>query len=241
MTLIIRSYKNFILLNGMLRSIENDTFFVKNVNGNIEILDDEDMGVHKTSFCVGSNISIDNNIVSINGFKIKVVGSSIHIDGKATNVLLNGDELLNKSNNGVFEKREKAENEYSEIRIDKNSINSINIVASGSIIVNDIECLSKTDLALAIKGSGDIAIRDFKFQLSSLNLSVMGSGDLEVWGANSKNVNASVVGSGDILMEDCFFDTAQLSVMGSGDITGKKTSSKNVSKSIMGSGGISGF
>lgn len=240
MTLIIRSYKNFILLNGMLRSIENDTFFVKNVNGNIEILDDEDMGVHKTSFCVGSNISIDNNIVSINGFKIKVVGSSIHIDGKATSVLLNGDELFNANNNTISVTKKKSENEYNEFKIDKNTLCSLSVVSSGSIIINDITCLNK-DLGLAVKGSGDINIRDVEFQLSSLNLSVMGSGDLNVFGASARSVNASVMGSGDILMEDCSFDAVQLSVMGSGDITGKRTSSKNVSKSIMGSGGISGF
>lgn len=242
MNLIIRSCKNFILANGVLRSIENDTFFIKGLGENVEILDDDNMGTtrNQSSFC-NSGVSINNNVVSINGFRIKVVGSSVHIDGKATSVLLNGSELLDKSNNGTFETKKKSENEFRELRVDKNSINSISVAASGSIIINDIECLNKADLMLAIKGSGDIAIRDFKFQLSSLNLSVMGSGDLEVWGADSKNVNASVMGSGDILMEDCSFDTVQLSVMGSGDITGKKTSSKNVSKSIMGSGNINGF
>ena len=106
---------------------------------------------------------------------------------------------------------------------------------------------------LAIGGSGSIIVQDAFNEMGDLDLSIGGSGDIEI-GGKAKNVNVSIAGSGDIKASNLSGNKCDVSIAGSGDAkvgemkalevsiagsgdVGYKGEPK-VSKSIVGSGGV---
>ncbi|MPS81649.1 MAG: DUF2807 domain-containing protein [Achromobacter sp.] len=109
---------------------------------------------------------------------------------------------------------------------------SISGTVSGQISASDILNINKTANypssakvmvgislpvapAVTIKGSGDVALADLDQQ--SLDLSISGSGDIEVSGRVA-SLRAGVTGSGDIDAHELLAESATVAVTGSGDI-----------------------
>jgi len=87
---------------------------------------------------------------------------------------------------------------------------------------------------VALSGSGDIESDDVFSGLSDLQLSISGSGDIEM-GAESQNMNCSISGSGDMEVRGST-NTLSVSISGSGDVSAYDLKAGDVSVSIAGSG-----
>ena len=89
---------------------------------------------------------------------------------------------------------------------------------------------------LIVSGSGDIKA-DEALLSKDLNLSISGSGNIDIKNLTSEKVLAEVGGSGNIKLSG-IAQSAKLDISGSGNITAKNLSSKTVDATISGSGNI---
>ena len=252
MKIIFESDNDFSIGKGKLTALGDKSFVVEK-QGNSIIISDDGMGsCNSNSQTIigngnivsrgrGNNISINNNTVCVNGFKIKVVGSSVIIDGDADEVIYNGQNILNGNFVAIDEPKEPKENEYTSYDLDAESIDSIEIKSSGSLYIRDNQCLCENNLAISIIGSGSITLNEVSHFVKNIATTIMGSGDINISKIQSDSLTASVMGSGDLEFKQSDFNNVSLSIMGSGDIDFKKCSANNVSKNIMGSGDISGI
>ena len=87
---------------------------------------------------------------------------------------------------------------------------------------------------VAISGSGDIESDDVFTGLSDLQLSISGSGDIQI-GAAAQSMNCNISGSGDMDVRGSS-STLSVSISGSGDVSAYDLKAGNVSVSIAGSG-----
>ncbi|MCB9286325.1 MAG: DUF2807 domain-containing protein [Lewinellaceae bacterium] len=110
------------------------------------------------------------------------------------------------------------------------NISGLAIGGSGSIIVKD-EFNELGDLNLSIGGSGDIEIAG---KAKNVKVSIAGSGDVKASGLSGNKCEVSIAGSGDAKVGE--MKALEVSIAGSGDV-GYKGEPK-VSKSIVGSGGV---
>lgn len=202
--------------------------------------------INSMSVC-GSNISMSGgkNQVQMNGVSITMSGSKISLKtSKNVEVEVNGVKYLPIGGDNTTAKNEADDKGYDEIDFKAADIciDAIEISGSGGVVVrNSADTFdSSSDLAVNIKGSGDIDLADIKMESCSLN--VMGSGDIKVRNTTMQNCNAQVMGSGDITFNSsCSAKRMNASVMGSGDISGGGMSVDKINKRVMGSGDISGF
>jgi len=254
MKLILESDNDFVVENGELVSVNGKSFIAEKSDDELIVSD------YRTGSCGSNNsinisgsgnsitrsfgghgISINNNVVCVNGFKIKVSGSCVTIDGEATEIIYNGNNILSDINvsENVSEPRE---NEYSTYKLDTESISEIEVKSSGSLkIKNFNQCFSEDNLSFSVLGTGDIIFATNGHFAKNINASIMGSGDINISKIQSDSLSSSIMGSGDILFKNSDFNNAILSIMGSGDINFRASSAKNVNKNIMGSGDISGI
>ncbi|MCB0578070.1 MAG: DUF2807 domain-containing protein [Phaeodactylibacter sp.] len=110
------------------------------------------------------------------------------------------------------------------------NISGLAIGGSGDIIVKD-EFSEMGDLDLSIGGSGNIEISGKAKQVS---ISIAGSGDVKASGLSGGSCNVSIAGSGNANVGE--MKALEVSIAGSGDV-GYKGDPK-VSKSIAGSGDV---
>ena len=89
---------------------------------------------------------------------------------------------------------------------------------------------------LIVSGSGDIRA-DELLSSKDLNLSVSGSGNIDIKNMTSEKVLAEVGGSGNIKLNGTT-QSAKLGISGSGNIVAKSLSAKTVDASVSGSGNI---
>jgi len=251
MKLIFESDNDFSIERGKITTL-GDSSFIAEKQGDSIVISDDGMGSCGNGNTIigngnivskgrGGNISINNNTICVNGFKIKVTGTTVVIDGDADEVIYNGQNILDSNSVSNDEPKEPRENEYTSFDIDAQSINSIEIKSSGSLYIRDNQSLSEDNLAISVLGSGNVTLDNISHFVKNIAVSVMGSGDTSISKIQSDSLTSTVMGSGDIEFVQSDFNNVSLSVMGSGDIDFKNCSAKNVSKNTMGSGDISGI
>ena len=97
----------------------------------------------------------------------------------------------------------------------------------------DAENLNYTDISVAVKGSGDIVLKNMK--VDNVNAEIAGSGDIEMKGT-AQHAILTVNGSGDISAGNLVTTNVIATVSGSGDI--ECYASKQLSARVGGSGDI---
>lgn len=110
------------------------------------------------------------------------------------------------------------------------NISGLAIGGSGSIVVKD-EFNEMGDLDLSIGGSGDIEIAG---KAKNVKVSIAGSGDVKASGLSGSNCDVSIAGSGNAKVGE--MQALEVSIAGSGDV-GYKGEPK-LTKSIAGSGNV---
>ena len=110
---------------------------------------------------------------------------------------------------------------------------------------NDVNIYGKTRLTLlvtaptlteiSVSGSGDVEVRNLN--VASFKATVAGSGDVELNNLTAKKVDLSLTGSGDIEVRGTA-DKATYSVKGSGDIDAEHLVVRELTASVSGSGDI---
>lgn len=90
--------------------------------------------------------------------------------------------------------------------------------------------------AIAIQGSGDLAMDSFKGD--ALGLSIIGSGDAHVGLVEVKDLNVSISGSGDVRVAGRA-DQQSWSISGSGDVDARALSGRSAKVNLSGSGDVS--
>lgn len=92
---------------------------------------------------------------------------------------------------------------------------------------------------LTVEGSGNITVKDAPFyEWGCCNISVNGSGDIDINGILSEFVRLSIGGSGDISAKNVKANTLDVCINGSGDVSIKKAEAEDVYNTINGSGDI---
>lgn len=107
---------------------------------------------------------------------------------------------------------------------------ALTLKGSGDMVFKDIIC---DDIRTELTGSGDVRLDKVDALRSSIVL--YGSGDITVNQKNVKRTDIELKGSGDITVSFSNCDTAESSLKGSGDIT-LKGSLKSFKKHLVGSG-----
>lgn len=90
--------------------------------------------------------------------------------------------------------------------------------------------------AIAINGSGDLAVERFK--ADNLSLSIIGSGDVHFGVVELKDLNVSISGSGDVRLAGRA-DQQSWTVSGSGDVDARALAGRAAKVNINGSGDVS--
>ena len=90
--------------------------------------------------------------------------------------------------------------------------------------------------AVSLNGSGDVTTKDLVLKSSGMQLSVMGSGDMNVE-VESARLIASITGSGDLTIKGKS-NYLQVKVKGSGDLDASLLESNVVDATVMGSGDV---
>lgn len=179
------------------------------------------------------NIHISPKKISFNGYTFNFKNGELYINGVKFNED-NNDSKLDVS-------EELKENEYLEYSLEKESINSISISSSSMLDIQDLSVLNDEDLNIVVQGSGEVITNNSGYFIKNLNLSVQGSGDIQINKFQADSCNCLVVGSGDIALKHSSFNNLNLNVVGSGDITGRNTTAEKILKNVTGSGDINGF
>lgn len=99
-----------------------------------------------------------------------------------------------------------------------------------------VRITARTLQAIAIHGSGDLAMDSFKGD--SLALTVVGSGDVHVGLVEVKDLNVNLSGSGDVRLAGRA-DQQSWTVSGSGDVDARALSGRGAKVSLSGSGDLS--
>jgi len=103
----------------------------------------------------------------------------------------------------------------------------------------DFKCKNHLDtdnLDVSLKGSGDIDLYDVI--CDRVNVSVVGSGEVKINKLQSQQSNVSLVGSGDVKINQQQVKQTRLALQGSGDIKVNFVDCGQVESSLMGSGDI---
>ena len=255
MNLIIKNSSNFKIIDGKLTS---ETKFEATKKGNDLIISSED---NQGVLAIGNNMTISNNYGNCIGVSngltsIGVCGDfkNIHISPKKISfngytfnfkngeLYINGVKFNEDNNDSKLDVSEELkENEYLEYSLEKESIVSISISSSSMLDIQDLSVLNDEDLNIVVQGSGEVITNNSGYFIKNLNLSVQGSGDIQINKFQADSCNCSVVGSGDIALKHSRFNNLNLNVVGSGDITGRNTTAEKICKNITGSGDINGF
>lgn len=128
--------------------------------------------------------------------------------------------------------RVKIDTSQDELRISWQSENRTNFSWNDDVRVKvSLPALKR----LAVRGSGDASIARFDLKQEALEITVEGSGDVQVEGLAAGSLQASIKGSGDIRASGRV-ERQQLAIAGSGDIDTARLESKQSSIAIAGSG-----
>ena len=212
MNLIINSSNSFEIVDGLIKS--NKNFDVEKKENSLIISS-------------GNNISIDGNTINIQSTSsIKINGNEIYING------IKVDDSAKKSDK---------ECEFSEYKLNKEEIESININSSGKLNIIDSSILNYDNLNINLQGSGKITTGINGVFISYLNINLKGSGKINLNKFQSDFCNCSLQGSGNISLKDSNFNKLNLNIQGSGDILGNNSTYNKITKNISGSGDIDGF
>lgn len=115
------------------------------------------------------------------------------------------------------------------------SLSNVNLNGSGNVKISTP--LSGTNSSISINGSGDIDM--IGANVNAFNCSVNGSGDIKASNIiYAKNINVAINGSGDIKLNTISSTTNKLAIQGSGEIEVDKSESVDCYTSISGSGEI---
>ncbi len=169
----------------------------------------------------------------VKAVQTKIIDDELHIENLGTNISISGSGSISIGGSG-----------------NRISVNVGNV--GGSVIVNGVNITSQINSGIAhggapavvqislpvtpditLEGSGDVELKNVSQDL--LKLVISGSGDITAEGSVNR-VLATVTGSGDICIRDLIARDALFLVIGSGDIDGHVTDS--VSAKVMGSGDI---
>jgi hypothetical protein len=194
--------------------------------------------VNGSNVIFGSNISIINNTVYVNGVRQDGNGSTT---AKKRTLMV---DVIVPSNIGLDLKAQGAtpytiEGDYSTLRLAVEGSGKIDMRGSGKKTV--LRIAGSGDVSLGHIGTGNITVAgsgnaDIASLRGDATVVVQGSGNVTIDEGDIPSLNVSVRGSGDVKI-GANVDEAFLDVMGSGDIK-VSTTPKNVSKSVMGSGRI---
>lgn len=127
--------------------------------------------------------------------------------------------------------------EFPTIYVIGNTLNSVNISGSGKFRVNDDIHVTGGSFNVHITGSGEFNAGNFFAKDANVNLSVTGSGDIDLKTIVCNSLEGSIAGSGDIDVKTLECNKLDAGVAGSGDIKiGGKA--EEVSLYVSGSGDI---
>jgi len=112
-------------------------------------------------------------------------------------------------------------------------VKGVRVSGSGNVTADEL--ITSDNIDLSISGSGNINMKDLKAE--SIKSSISGSADIMIDGANQVNtMNASISGSGSIKAQDLPVKNVEVSISGSGNCMVKATES--LQARIAGSGDI---
>lgn len=170
----------------------------------------------------------DGNIVLKQGSpaSVKVVG-----DEKAVKKLKT--EIKN-DNLEIFFSGKNRRNDESDLTvyITMPDIESLSLIGGGDLRADSSFIISTLTVSLA--GSGDIILQSLDG--NRLDVNVAGSGDFSVLGGEVKEANLNVAGSGNMSLQTLTTQDATVSVAGSGDVT--ISAIKTLNATVAGSGNV---
>lgn len=111
-------------------------------------------------------------------------------------------------------------------------LNGLDLAGSGNVVAKSTFNVSNIDFSLA--GSGDITFN--KLTAQDVEISIAGSGDVMLAGSAGEDLEISIAGSGDIDASDLPAKSVEISISGSG--TAKVHATKNLETNIVGSGSV---
>lgn len=164
--------------------------------------------------------------------KIKIAGSSSvqFVQGETTSVTMYGKEK-------DLEKME-IRNEGDQLYIGTKKQNGLNIFSNQNRIGNvTIHVTSPNLQQVSISGSGDFTA-DGNIDTDYLNISIAGSGDININDIICNSASAKISGSGRIKLGKLTTGECDFAVTGSGDINVEKAKAKQTTSKITGSGDI---
>lgn len=111
-------------------------------------------------------------------------------------------------------------------------IEGLAVAGSGNIIANDQ--IKTGTIELSIAGSGNINLE--KLSAENTNASIAGSGNINVKGNSSESLNANIAGSGNVNCNACESKNVKVDIAGSGSANVFAT--ENLTTNIVGSGDV---
>lgn len=156
----------------------------------------------------------------------------VEVSGPADAV--NKLEIKVKNNSLSIEKEKKSKKWSSKgvaVYVSMPNVKSLSIGGSGTILVEE-SFKNLGDLDLSIGGSGEI---DMKGSAKMVKLSIAGSGEIDAAGLDASTCEVSIAGSGEVYIGK--IQALDVSIAGSGEV--KYKGEPTIKKSIAGSGEIS--
>ncbi len=122
-----------------------------------------------------------------------------------------------------------------ELQVSAPMVKSVTLNGSGNISFSS-HAESRNPLNLTLNGSGDIDVRNIK--ATSLTATVNGSGDIHLGQITSRQVQATVNGSGDLTAAGVKAERTMATVNGSGDLECYSITAQSVDGAVRGSGDL---
>lgn len=187
-------------------------------------------------------VSEFNSISLIGAFKVVcTLGSKVSVMVESTKGEL--ENLQTEVKNGVLTVSRKKiagvrvaygkDNERTTVYVTVPVLKKVSLVGSGDIVVKG-KVKSDDALNVSLSGSGDIEMDDVDVKFAKFSLA--GSGDVRIANAKGLQVDLQLAGSGDMDVKSVDADGVKVSLAGSGDVKVGQVKAANVSVSATGSG-----
>ena len=172
-------------------------------------------------------LAIEANVYITQGAPQKVT-----IEGKTSDI--EKIEFKVKGNTLEVKKKNKFDRIGDDIKIyiTVKSIEAIAVAGSGNVITKSK--IIANSLELSIAGSGNIEISNLACK--DLEMEIAGSGDIKIAGTTVEEGEISIAGSGDVITKELPIDNLKISIAGSGDV--KCNVNKKLNVSLAGSGDV---
>ena len=167
-------------------------------------------------------------------FSVKVKGPDKHVEYILTEKAGKSLVIRNKGKIGMFNILMTDDDELA-VYVTSPDLVSVTLNGSGDFISKSQ--IDTDDMKIALRGSGDISIKDLVCDHCRVEL--IGSGDIDLDQVDTRIAIASLIGSGDIDLKLRNTEETRLSLKGSGDISAKFSEGcKSVECELHGSGDI---